>query len=60
VSCEDLICAQCAGPVVEARCPACQAARAQVHHHSHLSKPLILAILLVLLLVALSLQQLAH
>jgi hypothetical protein len=46
--------------VVEARCPACQAARAQVHHHSHLSKPLILAVLLVLLLVALSLQQLAH
>jgi hypothetical protein len=56
VSCEHLICAQCAGPVVEARCPACQAARAQVHHHSHLSKPLILAILLALLLFALSLQ----
>jgi hypothetical protein len=54
-----LICAQCAGPVVEARCPACQAARAQVHHHSSLSKPLILAILLVLLLLTLSLQ-LAH
>jgi hypothetical protein len=42
--------------VVEARCPACQAARAQVHHHSILSKPLILAILLALLLLALSLQ----
>jgi hypothetical protein len=59
VSCEHLICAQCAGPVVEARCPACQAARTQVHHHSGLSKPLILAILLALTLLALSLQ-LAH
>jgi hypothetical protein len=59
VSCEHLICAQCAGPVVEARCPACQAARAHVHHHSGLSKPLILAILLALTLLALSLQ-LAH
>jgi hypothetical protein len=46
--------------VVEARCPACQAARSQVHHHSSLSKPLILAILLVLLLAALSLQLAAH
>ena len=59
MSCEHLICAQCAGPVVEARCPACRAARAEVHHHSSLSKPVVLAILLVLLLLALSLQ-LAH
>ncbi len=59
MSCEHLICAQCAGPVVEARCPACQAARAQVHHHSHLSKPVVLAILLAFLLLALALQ-LAH
>jgi len=59
VSCEHLICAQCAGPVVEARCPACQAARAHVHHHSSLTKPVILAALLAVLLLALALQ-LAH
>jgi hypothetical protein len=45
--------------VVEARCPACQAARAQVHHHSSLTMPVILAALLAALLLALALQ-LAH
>ncbi len=60
MSCEHLICARCAGPVVEARCPACQAARAQTHHHSSgLNVPLIAAILLLLLLAGVTLQ-LAH
>ena len=60
MSCEHLICAQCAGPVVEGRCPACQLARAQVHRRSPgLSLPLLLAALLVLLLLTLFLQ-LAH
>jgi hypothetical protein len=60
MSCEHLICARCAGPVVEARCPACQQARAQMHHHSSgLSLPLIVAVVLALLLLALSIQ-LAH
>jgi hypothetical protein len=60
MSCEHLICAQCAGPVVEARCPACQAARAQVHHHGpHLTLPLLAAALIALLLLMLSLH-LAH
>ena len=46
MSCEDLICASCAGPVVEARCPACQSARAQMHHHSGgLSLPVIAMLL---------------
>ena len=57
MSCEHLICAQCAGPVVEARCPACQAARAQVHRHSGgYSLPLIAAALLALLLIMLALH----
>jgi hypothetical protein len=60
MSCEHLICARCAGPVVEARCPACQLAREQTHHHSSgLSLPLILAAVLVLALFALTVQ-LAH
>jgi hypothetical protein len=27
-----LICAACSGPVEQARCPVCRAARAEVHH----------------------------
>jgi len=60
MTCEHLICAQCASPVVEGRCPACQAAKGQIHHHgSPLSVPVLAAALgaLLLLLVAL---QLAH
>ena len=52
MSCEHLICAQCAGPVVEGRCPVCRAARAQVHHHGHsgLSPQVLIAVALILLL----------
>jgi hypothetical protein len=60
MSCEHLICAQCAAPVVEGRCPACQAARAEIHRRSPgLSVPLILAGLLALLLLTVALR-LAH
>jgi len=60
MSCEHLICAQCAAPVVEGRCPACQLARAQVHRRSGgLSLPLLAAALLALLLLTLAVQ-LAH
>ncbi len=42
---------------MEARCPACRAARAQVHHHSGgYSLPLIAAALLALLLIMLALH----
>jgi hypothetical protein len=52
MSCEHLICAQCAAPVVEARCPACQAARAQVHHRaSGMSMQLTAVALIALLLL---------
>ena len=47
MSCEHLICAQCAGPVVEGRCPACRASRDHVHH-SGASPQLIIAAILVL------------
>ena len=59
MSCEHLICAHCAGPVVEGRCPACRAARQEVHHHHSGARPeLIIAAILVLsvlLLLALKL-----
>ncbi|HWG60575.1 MAG TPA: hypothetical protein VG253_02575 [Streptosporangiaceae bacterium] len=58
MSCEHLICAQCSGPVVEARCPACAQSRSQVHHHSSgLSVPVIIgALLIVLLMMMVALQ----
>ena len=59
MSCEHLICAQCAGPVVEGRCPACRAARQHVHHqHLSATPQLIVAVLLVLTVLLLLAMQL--
>ncbi len=60
MSCEHLVCARCAGPVVEGRCPTCRVARSQIHH-SHLAglpPALIMGLLLVAfaMLVALNLS----
>jgi hypothetical protein len=62
MSCEHLICAQCAGPVSEGRCTACRQARAKVHHHGgpNATVPLVALALLALLLLTLMLQHLAH
>ena len=61
MSCEHLICAQCAGPVVEGRCPACRASRDHVHHqHSGASPQLILAAVLVLSILLLLAMHLAR
>ena len=60
MSCEHLICAQCAGPVVEGRCPACRASRDHVHHHSVASPQLILAAVLVLSILLLLAMHLAR
>jgi hypothetical protein len=61
MSCEHLICAQCAGPVVEGRCPACRQAKADVHHHVHPwhGVPLLLMAVVLTLLLMLALH-LAH
>ena len=60
MSCEHLICAQCAGPVVEGRCPACRASRDHVHHeHSGASPQLIIAAILVLSVLLLLAMHLA-
>jgi hypothetical protein len=54
MSCEHLICAHCANPVIEGRCPACRAARNHVHHqHFSASPQLIIAAVLVLTLLLL-------
>jgi hypothetical protein len=61
MSCEHLICAQCAGPVAEGRCPSCREARAHVHHHHHgLSFQLLAGVLLVLALLAVAAMHLGH
>ena len=52
MSCERLVCASCAGPVVEGRCQVCRAARAEVHSHSTLGlTPQLVAVLLLAALV---------
>ena len=60
MSCEHLICAQCAGPVVEGRCPACRASRDHVHQHSGASPQLIIAAILALAFVLLLALQFAR
>jgi hypothetical protein len=59
MSCEHLICAQCAGPVAEGRCPVCRAAREGMHHHHHAGQNMILplfAVVLIALLLMLALH----
>ena len=53
MSCEHLICAHCAHPVVEGRCAACRAARAEVHRHGPAISPQLLVALVLLLLLGL-------
>jgi hypothetical protein len=61
MSCEHLICAHCAGPVAEGRCPVCRAAKSDVHRHNHgVSIPDMVALLLLAIAVALAVQRLAH
>ena len=61
MSCEHLICAQCAGPVAEGRCPVCRAAKSDLHRHSHGSNVQYAVVLLLLAIaVILAVQHLAH
>jgi hypothetical protein len=57
MSCEHLICAQCAGPVVEGRCAACREAKEHVHHSQpNHSLPLIIVALIATVLLMLALH----
>ncbi|MGH3320612.1 MAG: hypothetical protein ACRDN9_10585 [Streptosporangiaceae bacterium] len=53
MSCEHVICARCAGPVVEGRCPTCRAIRAEMHHPSGINLQF-LTVLFALLLALLT------
>ncbi|MHB1615096.1 MAG: hypothetical protein ACYCYA_12415 [Actinomycetes bacterium] len=59
MSCEHLVCAHCAGPVSEGRCPVCRAGRAQFHRHpvvtvERLAYALLAAIVAVLVAMTLT------
>ena len=43
MSCEHLVCASCAGPVDEGRCPTCRAAHASLHPHGPTLSPQLVA-----------------
>jgi hypothetical protein len=47
--CDDLVCARCAGPVAEGRCPACRSARDQLHHSAFTLSPQAVAIVIAVL-----------
>jgi len=50
MSCEHLVCASCAGPVADGRCPTCRASRTRVHSHGSAAlSPQLLAVLVALL-----------
>ncbi|GAA5044274.1 hypothetical protein HNP84_004592 [Thermocatellispora tengchongensis] len=61
MSCEHLICAQCAGPVVEGRCPVCRAGREKLHDQGWggISPALVVMVLIALLFLTLALKHLA-
>ncbi len=59
MSCEHLVCASCAHPVSEARCPVCQVSRAHVHQSPFSAMgPALVALLALLVVAALGLAHL--
>ncbi|MFI7616467.1 hypothetical protein E1286_23795 [Nonomuraea terrae] len=61
MSCEHLVCAQCAHPVIEGRCPMCRASRERMHQHGFagLSPALIALLLIALFLLTLAINHLS-
>ena len=55
--CDNLVCASCSRPVVEAGCTVCRAARAELHGRQPLPMATFLAVLAALLLVAVLLSR---
>ncbi len=60
MSCEHLVCAACAAPVVEGRCPSCRAAREKMHQHGFLGMPPLLVALVIVLALALTALKVAY
>ncbi len=51
MTCEHLVCANCAGPVAEGRCPVCRASRDHVHTAPIVVTPTVIAALVALLAI---------
>lgn len=49
MTCENLVCAVCAGPVVEGHCATCRTSRAHVHQGQMQFTPQVMALLIALL-----------
>ncbi len=60
MSCEYLVCASCAAPVVEGRCLVCRSARSRLHRHDGVgfSPQLMLLVAVLLAVVAVALVHL--
>jgi hypothetical protein len=61
MSCEHLVCAQCAHPVIEGRCALCRANRDRLHQNGlgGLPPALVALVLIVLLVLSLALKHLS-
>ncbi|MGW7518817.1 hypothetical protein ACWGJ2_24840 [Streptomyces sp. NPDC054796] len=62
MTCDRLVCANCAGPVSEGRCSVCRAHRARLHRESplaSLSPATLLGLLVALIAVALFAERMA-
>jgi hypothetical protein len=56
MTCDRLVCANCAGPIAEGRCAVCRAHRERLHHENSfgaLTPAMLIALLVVLAAVAL-------
>jgi hypothetical protein len=61
MSCEHLVCAACAGPVIEGRCATCRAARARAHGGAPFAlTPQMIAFLIVALVLIATLASQLH
>ncbi|GAA3122142.1 hypothetical protein [Streptosporangium carneum] len=60
MSCEDLVCARCAHPVAEGRCPQCRAYRDRMHQHGlgGLTPAMLSLLLIALFFLTLALRHL--
>jgi hypothetical protein len=62
MTCDRLVCANCAGPVAEGRCAVCRAHRARIHQENPfaaLTPAMLIALLLALIAVVLVVHQAA-
>ncbi|UQI43446.1 hypothetical protein M1P56_03160 [Streptomyces sp. HU2014] len=60
MTCDRLVCANCAAPVSEGRCPVCRASRERLQHQEGIFAGLTPATLLALLVALIAVALVAH